>query len=293
MQSMNLGRVRGTMWYTGTAMTTADNQSRVYSDSGITYAYLWDMYLNTATGNVFQCTKAGDPWGAEWLFAGNLLARPEMSTDLTQNSRLKAASEYSANLLYQMITGMAVYPTKVHVDFGEKAYSMSITLENINSTVTITDVDGNVGTYTATASGSDLRKTFVITIGNTIGLPNGAIIKQINTTGAKIFDYALYNSSAEVIYDTTPHIWTEINNLEEDVAESTTISETYDEETASYLTGIFSKIIYGVRNTIYLVTHAKAVWYNKLENLTVYDKIVEMESRIEQLEEALEDLDSE
>lgn len=58
-----------------------------------------------------------------------------------------------------------------------------------------------------------------------------------------------------------------------------TVSEGYNEETAAYKIINAHPIINGLLDKMAFVrTHAKAVWYNKLANKTVYDKIRELEN---------------
>lgn len=66
-----------------------------------------------------------------------------------------------------------------------------------------------------------------------------------------------------------------INELDDNIGDLDTITETDEDEiiTKTYTTGFLSKLIDDVRTTVFNVTHAKAVWWNKLENKTVYDKI--------------------
>lgn len=63
---------RGSAWYSGTAITGTATSGTVFSGSGITSALVNDMYLNTSTGAVYKCTKAGVANVATWAYAGSI-----------------------------------------------------------------------------------------------------------------------------------------------------------------------------------------------------------------------------
>ena len=52
---------RGSRWYTGTGITGTSTTAAVFASSGVTEAAINDLYLNTSTSNVYQCTTAGAP----------------------------------------------------------------------------------------------------------------------------------------------------------------------------------------------------------------------------------------
>ena len=59
-------------WYTGTAITGTSETAAIFSDSGITYAMVGDMYLNTSTNNTYRCTEEGDAANAKWIYVNNI-----------------------------------------------------------------------------------------------------------------------------------------------------------------------------------------------------------------------------
>ena len=59
-------------WYTGTAITGTSETAAIFSDSGITYAMVGDMYLNTSTNNTYRCTEEGDAANAKWVYVNNI-----------------------------------------------------------------------------------------------------------------------------------------------------------------------------------------------------------------------------
>lgn len=92
-QTINLGRVKGSMWYTG----TADNASAIASaitSAGYTPLKL-DMYLNTENGNLYHYVPVGDV--LTWTLIGNLRgARGEaFKVDKTYPSVAKMNSSYA------------------------------------------------------------------------------------------------------------------------------------------------------------------------------------------------------
>ena len=70
MGILNLGRVRGTMWYSGDGISGRDTNPAVYPNSGVTHAFEEDLFLNLSngndTGNVYACVTPGGPTEAEW-----------------------------------------------------------------------------------------------------------------------------------------------------------------------------------------------------------------------------------
>lgn len=59
-------------WYTGTSCVTTSTTVAGKPSTGISYANLGDMYLNTSTSNVYECTTAGASGTAAWLYKCNI-----------------------------------------------------------------------------------------------------------------------------------------------------------------------------------------------------------------------------
>ncbi|OOM75506.1 hypothetical protein [Clostridium sp. BL-8] len=59
---------RGSQWFTGTAITGTSTTATIFSGSGITSALVGDQYFNTSTGNVYNCTVAGNAATAKWVY---------------------------------------------------------------------------------------------------------------------------------------------------------------------------------------------------------------------------------
>lgn len=60
---------RGSLWYSGTLITGTSTTATAFSGSGITSALVNDQYFNTATGNVYVCTVAGNASTAMWVYS--------------------------------------------------------------------------------------------------------------------------------------------------------------------------------------------------------------------------------
>ena len=63
---------RGSLLYWGTAITGTNTTASVFSGSGIASALVNDLYLNTSSWNVYQCTTAGAASAAKWAYKGNI-----------------------------------------------------------------------------------------------------------------------------------------------------------------------------------------------------------------------------
>ena len=64
--------VRGSLWFSGTAITGENTSGTVFSGSGITAANVDDQYLNTSTGNTYKCITGGNAATAKWAYTGNI-----------------------------------------------------------------------------------------------------------------------------------------------------------------------------------------------------------------------------
>ena len=271
MSVLNLGRVKGNTWYVGDQITGSSTTPTAFSGSGITYAIVNDCYLNTTgadRGNVYQCDTPGDADTALWVYVGSILgAMPEVVNNLTTNSSTKALSAAMGKKLKDLLDSCGVQPYTVTPTSGSTAFTASMVIEDFDTTFTVTDMDGNTGTYAYT-NGGGTTATVNITIGTSIGLPdNGAVIKAINSSGAKIISYALYDSDSTEIFSETPSLWDHLTADEQNIIPYSDITEGLN----TYKSGLISKIISGVRTTLYPVTHAAAVWFNQGANKTIKD----------------------
>lgn len=278
MGQTNLGRVRGSMWYAGTGITGTETTPTVYSDSGVTKAYTLDKYLNTDTGNVYECVTAGAADTAAWVYTGCIQGpMPEVVNSLTSSSTTKALSAAQGKLLNDRITAAGLYPYTVLPKTAQTAYTAQITIANVSTTLQFLDDAENTGTYSYTKTGDADTAVVNVSIGTTIGFPSsGAVITSIGSSEAVIYGYKLFNNDSQVVFQDTPNLWGGINANDENVKAGGTVSETYNGTTVNSRDGIISRLIDGVRTALYPITHAKATWFNKQANKTMYDAVTDI-----------------
>lgn len=63
---------RGSRISKGTAITGTSTTATIFSGTGITDALINDIYLNTSTGDMYQCTVAGTASVAKWVYVCNI-----------------------------------------------------------------------------------------------------------------------------------------------------------------------------------------------------------------------------
>lgn len=85
---------RGSRWDVGTAMTGFDTAGVIFAESGLAASLENDQYLNTLTGNVYRCIKAGDADEAVWVYVGNI--KPENEDDYITGRKADGKLEDSA-----------------------------------------------------------------------------------------------------------------------------------------------------------------------------------------------------
>lgn len=64
---------RGSLWFTGVGITGSDTSGAIFPSSGVDNCLYKDMYLNTETGDVYQCVGEGTPDVAQWAYIGSIL----------------------------------------------------------------------------------------------------------------------------------------------------------------------------------------------------------------------------
>ena len=157
---------RGSLWYSGTAITGTAAAGTIFSNSGITNALVNDKYLNTSTGNVYNCTTAGAASVAKWQYIGSI----------------KGAKGDTGSTGAKGDTGAAA-------GFGTPTASATKLAATANPTVTITP------------SGSNTAKVFAFSF----GIPQGAqgatgpnAVSASTTTSGFTNGYVLYNNNGKV-----------------------------------------------------------------------------------------------
>lgn len=279
MVTQNLGRVRGNMWYVGEGISGNSSEPKVFPDSGVTKAYAGDLYLNTKSSNVYVCTSEGTSDTAMWSFQCNVKgSQPEVVNDLVSYSKEKALSANMGRELKELIAETGAHPYDIIIDSTDTGYTLVMTIENIDTTITITTLAGATATYEYAASGTSTLAKVRITLGNDIGLKtDGAIISRAKSSNAYISALEIYDESNVTIYSADTVIWSKLNELSENIAHSMIISDTATNGAVEYTrSAVISKLIDNKRTELYPVTHSKAVWYNKGDKITVYDQLYDV-----------------
>lgn len=277
MEQKILGRVVGERIYDGTGITGTSTTATVFSDSGVEKALPGDKYINTDTGNVYKCVVGGAASSATWVWIMCIKSNQwNLIDSLTSDSAADALTARMGKKLKGMIDDINFGSTQINCDNEESATSIEVTIENADTVLTITDEDGNTGTYSYTASG--LSDTTTLTFSMTdCGFSGAIVVKKVESSEAVISELSLLLGT-DVVYEAVLGIWENINNAADNVSVSSTIT---DGET-NYKTGIISKLINGVRKTLYPITHAMAVWY-EVGVSTIKEKFDSLDEDIETL----------
>lgn len=275
MASLNLGRVRGSMWYIGNAMYGTDASGTVFPSSEINEAYENDLYLDVKDGNVYQCIISGKSDTAKWSYQGTIKGNmPKLVDTFDSTSTTRALTANAGRVLYEKILRAGMYTRTVIVDCTQKVYAVKLMIENKATQITITDEDGNEGIYTYPGNYDNDEIELVISIGPGIGLTSGVSITKIQSSEAYIIQYGLYGDAATELCTREPSIWNSVIELAQNHEKSVAITETgKNGEKQSYLSSKISMMVDAVRTMVFPITHAKAVWWNKQDNITVFDKI--------------------
>lgn len=276
MERQVLGRVRGSMWYSGDGITGTSTTPAVFAGSGVEKAYVSDLYLNMhATsqdrGNVYVCVTKGDALTAEWVYAGSIRGPlPDVIDNLNSSSRAYALSANMGRELKELMDGAGIYAKTVIPRSAQETYTAALVIENKDSVITFTDAEGNEGTYDFTAGEGTADRTITLTIGDMFAA-GGVRIVSIASSGSAIKAYTLYDGAGDPFYAEMPSIWGHIAEIEEggkiigsvtDGGQSIPVEE-------------MSMMIDGQRVKTAPEAHAKATWFSKEEGKTVFDMLEE------------------
>lgn len=274
MASVNLGRVRGSLWYFGDGMTGTGQDPLAFPQSGVETAYKNDMYLSDA-GRVYQCVEAGNPETAKWVFACDISGpAPELYHGLDSSSKTMALSAYAGKLLYDKMKSSGLYAKEIAIECEEKIYMVKLTCENRDTEIVFTEEDGDTGTYEFTAESNAETVEIAVSVSQTIGLPAGSVLTNIKSSNAYILECVLYGSNENPVYTIRPSLWDAILAVQKEISNIFSITEeTEGGEIEEYKASQIRKLIGGAQTDVFPVSHAKAVWWNKQEEVSVYDKI--------------------
>lgn len=277
MEALNLGKVRGTAIYTGGTITGTVVAGTIFSNSGITKAYQDDIYINTdasseSRGNVYVCLVGGAPEDAEWSYEGNIRGpQVELVNNLESLLTTKALSAYQGKVLRELILNAGAYAKEIPVYMEETVYSVKLVVENADTTITLT-MGENTISKSYVKSGDSAERTLTIAAGE-----NSGVLKRIESSGACVKSYVLYDSESKEIYSETLNIWDMIDFILQEIEPFGSIVDGAE----TIKTGLLSKFFGNVKKTLYPITHAKAAWFDKANNKTVYDAITEAKTEAE------------
>ena len=199
---------RGSLWYSGTAVTGTSTTGTVFSGTGISSALVDDYYLNTSTSYVYKCTTAGNASTAKWAYVGSIKGATGAAGT---NATTTATATTSAN-------GLMSASDKSKLDNTNDAYG-TCTTDAATAAKVVTVADNNKWVL---KSGSRVIVKFSAT--NTAQNPT----LNVNNTGAKsiVYNTAVITTSnlgyagtanryVEYVYDGTNYVflaWSIDNN---------------------------------------------------------------------------------
>ena len=135
-------------WYAGTHITGTSTTETVFPQSEVDNAVVGDMYLNTSTNNVYQCTFAGVPAIAKWKYIANIEGAPGFSPRATVT---KSGSTATITITDEEGTTSETVSDGEDGQDGQDGYSPTATVTKTGDTATITITDKD-GTTTETVS---------------------------------------------------------------------------------------------------------------------------------------------
>ena len=283
MGQINLGKVRGTMIYTGGYVAGSSASGTVFENTGIEKAYEGDLYINTDNsgdyaGCIYECIKPGNALEATWSYKGNIRG-PKTATvnSLKSTSTEDALAAYQGNRLFEMMVDAGVFCKNVIVDYDQVAYGLKVRIDNVDSALIIV-ADGKEYEYTYTASGTAETTKVSIVLGENIGMPqSGGVVSEIRSDNAYIYTYELTGVSAETVYSKNMDLW---NSINEALLSHEVTGTVIDGEETLFM-GPIHKFVNGIKKAFYPITHAKAVWFDKANKRTVHDEISELNKKLD------------
>lgn len=139
-------------WYAGTHITGTSTTETVFPQSEVDNAVVGDMYLNTSTNNVYQCTFAGVPAIAKWKYIANIEGAPGFSPRATVT---KSGSTATITITDEEGTTSETVSDGEDGQDGQDGYSPSATVTKSGDTATITITDVNGTTTESVSDGTD------------------------------------------------------------------------------------------------------------------------------------------
>lgn len=117
-------------WFCGTGITGSSTESTVFPFSNVSNAKMYDMYLNTDTGSVYQCVIGGAADEAKWRYKCNIKGDSvELAATLDEQGKAAEAS----------MVGEALKETATKKDLAE--YVSEMRDEVIKAVMSAEDMD--------------------------------------------------------------------------------------------------------------------------------------------------------
>lgn len=91
--------IRGSQIYQGRNITGTSTSDTVFSGSGVENALVNDVYINTSTCNIYQCTIGGNASTAKWIYKSNISGKRSCSIFITSGLLDYAGETSSFQLL--------------------------------------------------------------------------------------------------------------------------------------------------------------------------------------------------
>ena len=177
----------GSQWYAGTGITGTSTTATTFSGSGVANARVNDMYLNTATGNTYKCTVAGDASAAKWVYSGNIKGATgsKGDTGATGNGISKADITYAASSSNTTPPTSGWQPTPPSVSAGQYLWTKTV----FTYTNGGTDTQYSVAKQGATGAKGD--DAIIVSV----DASNGTIFK--NNTGSTVLTARVFKGGVE------------------------------------------------------------------------------------------------
>lgn len=139
-------------WYSGTGIGSEDEFELVstYPNSGVNSAVINDYYMNTDTGLLFRCSKAGAQDTAIWEYVWNLFEAPVANTELSVYRRdatgnyITIAESISNNT---QANDDAISVRDLHPNFGTVTYRI-VSRDMSTGALAFTDIE-EVNSYSS------------------------------------------------------------------------------------------------------------------------------------------------
>lgn len=185
-----------TLWYYGDTITGTSTTPTVFVDSDVTNAVVGDIYLNTDTAYVYQCTLGGAASVAEWVYAGSIADGVMDNLDVYTRDEIDEINLTTAETIITVNDNIAELAESVSAQ-ADEVDTMKVDIVESASNIS------NIGTVVDTYLGAD----GYININNgTLELGRGTFKAVITPTELGFFDgnqKVAYISNEELVISRT------------------------------------------------------------------------------------------